>query len=60
MEPSLVVSCRVRSAASLTEQNVAKDDDHLQSTDSAFFALTDFRQDPLSRWMLAALSMLLG
>jgi CBS domain-containing protein len=46
MEPSLVVSSCVHSAASLTEQNASKGDDYLQSTDSAFFALTDFRQEP--------------
>jgi CBS domain-containing protein len=46
METSLVVSYPVLLAASLAEQNVAKADDYLQSTDSAFCALTDFRQEP--------------
>ena len=46
MESSLVVSAPVLSAASSGEQNVAKGDDHLQSTDSALCALTDFRQEP--------------
>jgi CBS domain-containing protein len=46
METSLVVSYPVLLAASLAEQNVAKVDDHLRSTDSAFCALTDFRQEP--------------
>jgi CBS domain-containing protein len=46
MDTSLVVSSRVRSAASLAEQNVANGDDDLQPSDSAFCALTDFRQEP--------------
>ncbi len=46
METSLVVSFPGLLAASIAEQNVANGDDHLQSTDSAFCALTDFRQEP--------------
>lgn len=42
---TLVVPSRVRSAASLIDQNVAKDHNYLHATDSAFCALTDFRQE---------------
>jgi len=45
MEPSLVIPSRVRSAASLVEPNIVKCDDYLSFDDSAFCALTDFRQE---------------
>ena len=43
MENALVVPAQVRMAASVTERAVANDDACLQSKDSAFCALTDFR-----------------
>jgi len=49
METALVVPSRVRSAASLIERTVANDDAYLESNDSAFCALTDFRrEDPIT------------
>jgi len=49
MESALVVPFRVRRAASLKERNGAMDDAYLESGDSAFCALTDFRgENPIS------------
>jgi CBS domain-containing protein len=49
MENALVVPLRVRPAASLIERTVAYDDAYLESSDSAFCALTDFRREyPIS------------
>jgi CBS domain-containing protein len=45
MENALVVPSRVRSTASLIERTVANDDAYLESDDSAFCALTDFRRE---------------
>jgi CBS domain-containing protein len=45
MDNALIVPSRVRSAASLIERTVANDDAYLESTDSAFRALTDFRRE---------------
>lgn len=45
MESALVAPSRVRSAASLIERTVANNDAYLESNDSAFCALTDFRRD---------------
>jgi CBS domain-containing protein len=47
MEHPLVVSSRVRSAATLIERIGAKDDGYLEHDDSAFCALTDFRREYL-------------
>jgi CBS domain-containing protein len=44
MDTSLVISLHARPAA-LIEQSALKDDANLQATDSAFCALTDFRQE---------------
>jgi hypothetical protein len=49
METAFVVPSRVRAAASLIERTVANDDAYLESNDSAFCALTDFRrEDPIT------------
>lgn len=45
MENSLVVPSGVRLAASLIERAVANEDTYLETNDSAFCALTDFRRD---------------
>jgi CBS domain-containing protein len=45
MDNALVVPSSVRSAGSLIERTVANDDAYLESNDSAFYALTDFRRD---------------
>ena len=45
MDNALVVPSRGRSAASLIERTVANDDAYLESNDSAFCALTDFRRE---------------
>ena len=44
MDTSLVIPLRARPPA-LIEQSVLKDEAHLQATDSAFCALTDFRKE---------------
>jgi hypothetical protein len=45
MDNALVVPSRVRLAGSLIERTVANDDAYLESNDSAFCALTDFRRE---------------
>jgi CBS domain-containing protein len=45
MDNAIVVPSRARSAASLVERTVANDDAYLESNDSAFCALTDFRRE---------------
>lgn len=45
MDNALIAPPRVRTAASLIERTVANDDACLESTDSAFCALTDFRRE---------------
>ncbi|MGO8829381.1 MAG: CBS domain-containing protein [Steroidobacteraceae bacterium] len=45
MENRLVVPSRVRSAQSVSERTVANDGAYLESDDSAFCALTDFRRE---------------
>ena len=45
MENALVVPSGVRLAASVIERTVANDAAYLESDDSAFCALTDFRRD---------------
>jgi CBS domain-containing protein len=45
MENATLVGSRIRSAASLRERIVAKEDGNLGATDSAFCALTDFELD---------------
>jgi CBS domain-containing protein len=47
MENASVEPSRVRSAASLVERTVANHNAHLESNDSAFCALTDFRREYL-------------
>ena len=47
MDTPLLVPPHVRSAASFIEQSAVKHDDYLQDDDSAFCALTDFRQECL-------------
>jgi CBS domain-containing protein len=49
MENTLLVPSRVQSAASLIERTGVNDDAYLESKDSAFCALTDFRrEDPIT------------
>jgi CBS domain-containing protein len=45
METALIVPSQLRWAASLIERSVADDDARLDASDSAFYALTDFRRE---------------
>jgi CBS domain-containing protein len=45
VDNALIVPSRFRSAASLIERTVANDEAYLESNDSAFCALTDFRRE---------------
>lgn len=57
MESVLVVPPQVRTAASVIERTVANDDAYLESKDSAFCALTDFRVNISSPWRRTVLSV---